>query len=217
VKTILLHQILYRLFAWLFLYPDADRLEILRQGAEEILALEPLWGTEIYAGWLKKVLKYLIRLDENATNELINEHNRLFLIKPLAPAYESIYIAPQGQARGWIAAQVERIYARFNLAMADLNELPDHLAVELEFLSFLCGEQAGAFEAGDTAQVQAYRRAQEDFLEQHLRRWVPLFHQRISQWEAEGFYHCVLEALIDFLRTTHPSEENLTATSQAHR
>lgn len=217
MKTILLHQILYRLFAWLFLYPDADRLEILRQSAGEILALEPLWGSETYAGWLKKVLKYLARLDENATHELTNEHNRLFLVKPLAPPYESIYIAPQGQARGWIAVQVERIYARFNLAMADLNELPDHLAVELEFLSFLCGEQAGAFEAGDTAQVQVYRRAQEDFLEQHLRRWVPLLRQRISQWEAEGFYHCVLEALTDFLHTTHPSMENLTTASQAHR
>ncbi|MFP4561016.1 MAG: molecular chaperone TorD family protein [Thiohalorhabdus sp.] len=52
---------------------------------------------------------------------------------------------------------------------------PDHLALELEFMNFLAFKEHQAREEGDAAHLEGYVRAQWDFLERHLGRWVEEF------------------------------------------
>lgn len=199
--TILLNQALFRLFAWLFLYPDEERLDTLCRGAKELLENAASWEIEPYAASLRRLLEHLVALDEPGTAELVRVYSKLFAVKPLAPPYESLYTAPNAEARGWVTAQLERIYGRFGLAISELNELPDHLAVELEFMSFLCAREGDASMAGDPATRERARETKLRFLNQHLAVWVPALACRVREVDQARFYPLALEALVDFLHT----------------
>jgi hypothetical protein len=76
---------------------------------------------------------------------------------------------------------VSAFYRHFGLAPADAadrRELPDHLAVELEFLHFLAFKEDPAARAGDPELRPGYVRAQRDFEELHLVPWVGSFADR---------------------------------------
>lgn len=199
LTTPLLHQALYRLFAWLFLYPDEERLRASQTGAVELLENDGLWLNEPYAASLRPVLERLAALDEPGQEELTREHSRLFAIRPMAPPYESIYTAPSTEGRGWVSAQLERLYARHGLAISGLNELPDHLAVELEFLSYLCEAEAAALGNENPQDAADFQQARWDFLDRHPRKWLGSFSRRVQAAAPDGFYAAVVEALMDFI------------------
>ena len=50
-------------------------------------------------------------------------------------------------ASGWTAVQIDRDYAAAGFSISSsLIEVPEHVAVELEFMSFLCDQKASAWE-----------------------------------------------------------------------
>lgn len=196
-----LRQALYRLFGALLLPPTAERLAWLKQAAGELLTLEALWSDRAYAPALRPLLERVAGLEEAAAEQLEGVFNRLFEVNPLAPPYESVYLDPDGEARGALAAEVQAAYARSGLQTSPaLNELPDHVAVELEFLSFLCGREADALERGDLAAAAQGRREQRAFMDEHLARWFPAFARTVVE-QAEGdFYPAVVGAAFAFLK-----------------
>ncbi|MFZ5445264.1 MAG: TorD/DmsD family molecular chaperone [Myxococcota bacterium] len=52
---------------------------------------------------------------------------------------------------------------------------PDHLGIELEVLAELSQREAEALAAGNHPAVGAVQRVQQDFLEQHLLQWAPMY------------------------------------------
>jgi DMSO reductase family type II enzyme chaperone len=76
------------------------------------------------------------------------------------PPYEGNYHPPS--ERSALLLEIRAFYQHFGLSMAEGGELQDHLAAELEFMQVL-------------ALSRASRRAQRDFLDRHLRRWLPRF------------------------------------------
>jgi len=83
--------------------------------------------------------------------------------------------------------EVGRHYAAERLAPED-HFLPDHVAVELEFMAHLVRREADARGRGDEDQALACLRQQEAFLGEHLGRWLPCFCQRVLAGEAHPFY-----------------------------
>jgi len=116
-----------------------------------------------------------------------------------APLYQSCYPdpgAPQGQA-GLMEAAAERMQARFasrGLSLdRGLNEPPDHLAVELEYLYFLLDN--GWSGNDPTLLTEAV-----DFTRAELLSWVPVIEQRVAKTAAGFFYASLLTILIAVLR-----------------
>jgi hypothetical protein len=71
-------------------------------------------------------------------------------------------------------AALRREYDYFGLVAAEDAPLPaDHLAVELDFLQYLCFREAAA---ASGRLVASFRRAERDFLEDHVLTWVPALH-----------------------------------------
>ncbi|MBK6658322.1 MAG: molecular chaperone TorD family protein [Proteobacteria bacterium] len=64
--------------------------------------------------------------------------------------------------------ELMRFYDYFGLRRDERAELPDHLAVELEFMHYLTHLESRV--ADDAQACAALRRAQRDFIERHLRR-----------------------------------------------
>ncbi len=195
-----LRQATYRLFGALFLYPDEDRLAKLRTAARELRLEGDLWGGFAFSGPMQGLLAVLVELSGGATTHVEEEYVRLFQVKPAAPPYESVYMDPEGQTRGLIAVRLEGEYAQAGLVLSpSLMDLPDHIAVEFEFMSFLCGQEALAGETKAREDSIPARERQRAFLGHHLGRWFPQFARRVREASPESPYDVVVEAAHAFL------------------
>ena len=118
---------------------------------------------------------------------LVAEYARLFVGPgpPAAHPYESVY--RERQVMGNCSLAVHQRYAEEGLAPQD-HLLPDHVAVELEFMAHLASKEAEAWEQGDHDGAEACLVRQELFLQEHLGRWLPSFCQRVLVSEAHPFY-----------------------------
>ncbi len=77
----------------------------------------------------------------------------------------------------------------------------DHVALELEFMQFLCDKLARAVEDGDTAGAKSALAAQRGFLTDHLCNWVPLMTQDMRRFAKTGFYRGLAALTDGYLET----------------
>jgi TorA maturation chaperone TorD len=191
-----LRQGIYRFFGALFLYPDHARLTKLAAAAKELQQNHSLAALAFYGLWqrLAKTLHELSHLDD-AVAGLEGEHVRLFLVNPQAPPYESFFLDPQREMAGWIAAQLTQEYYTRGLALAStIQEPPDHVTVELEFMAHLCAcEQASAEESFRALECQ------RAFLARHLAQWFPAFSRQVSKHGRKDLYVAAVEAADAFI------------------
>ncbi len=115
------------------------------------------------------------------------EYARLFVGpgRPVAHPYESVH--REGWVMGDCTLAVRQSYAVEGLA-PEGHSLPDHVALELEFMAHLARREAEARERDDEEEALACLRQQEAFLGEHLGRWLPRFCQQVLAGEAHPFY-----------------------------
>jgi TorA maturation chaperone TorD len=128
---------------------------------------------------------------EKVRIDLATEYASLFLNmghRPVAP-YESVYTSPERLLMQKARDDVLALYRQEGLDRIDeFHEPEDHLAVELEFMAYLCQKAMAAMEAGDRAGAAAALRQQKEFLQKHLLVWVPAFCRDVQQAAETGFY-----------------------------
>ena len=149
---------LCRLFSYPERWPEARDLQILTEEDRSRWAVDP---------------------GENELRKLQGHHVRLFinaLPEVPCPPFGSCYL--EGSLLGESTQWVDQLYRRYGL---ETDEIPDHIAVELEFLAFLADPRTSA--------------SPEDFdaLLGHLRSWMPEFLDRVRQHDQSGFYRAVSE------------------------
>lgn len=108
--------------------------------------------------------------------EMEAEYNRLFAGpgRPCVYPYESPYRDSMGLVMGPSATEVLRAYRRSKLMInTEFRDLPDHMAVEFEFMARLCWEEAIASSTGHAEQALRLRQEQHSFLKAHLAAWLP--------------------------------------------
>jgi DMSO reductase family type II enzyme chaperone len=95
-------------------------------------------------------------------------------------------------------ADVAAFYRAFGMEVADsATERPDHIGMELEFMSLLAAREAYALEhQWDDADLALGHDAQKQFLREHLGRWSPAFARRLARAATDS----ILIALAEFTR-----------------
>ena len=190
----------YRVLSSLHLYPDEERIEALRDAAPALrddgAALRELPG---FAAW-DRLLERIAGLADDEAVSLAEEYTALFLSgarNRSSPPYESAHIASGPFDAGAIGAAVEIVYAEAGLAVggAAKGELPDHVAVELDFMSWLCGKET---EAAAPSEELEWRARQRSFLDEHLLRWLPSFAAGVARAVPASFYLDVARAAQEF-------------------
>lgn len=115
-----------------------------------------------------------------------------------APLYHSCYAGTEGPDRqamlmGEAALEMKKRLASSGLALAeDLNQLPDHLCIEIEYLYFLLGEGW----AGKSKERLAEGLT---FAGDSMLPWVRQFQNQIRAAEKAGFYTLVSSLLVELL------------------
>jgi TorA maturation chaperone TorD len=142
-------------------------------------------------------------LPELLRERLAQEHLRLFggltYGRSPPPPYESVWRG-EGKLMGKVTSSVLRTYNEAGMELASgTTEPPDHVGVELSYLSYLCSKEADAHRSCDSTEMARYSRMQYDFLRQHVVRWVPSFCQHIARADTTGFYQGIAILTREFL------------------
>lgn len=133
---------------------------------------------------------------EAAYENLRAEHARLFVLPgtPLHP-YESVQ---RGEERLWgeATAAVQGSYHEAGFVLSpEAGQVPDHLAVELEFMSKLALREAEKRETGRAEEAEALRGRQRSFFQEHLGAWALDFAEAMKSETREPYFRFVAEML----------------------
>ncbi len=188
----------------LFRYPSEELVASARAVAAELepeneavrlFPFEPAW---------RSLLAVLLGLSDEARSQLEEEYLELFLLGSCS-LHEAAYL---DGGSGWplVAAEVERAYtaAGVTLSPEAAGELPDHVGLELEFLSLLSAEEALAWLDGNYSQAHRCLQLQAAFLDEHLARWLPALADRLARASAQAsLYRQVAEVADAFVAHDH--------------
>lgn len=130
------------------------------------------------------------------------EHARLFIgpFQLVAPPYGSIYLDDAKTVMGDSTARVAAFYHSCGLSLADdFHELPDHFAVELEFMSYLVFKQREAEVSGDSNEKTRITSLQQEFLGRFLIPWLEPFTSAIINDAEAPFYQAIARCTAAFI------------------
>lgn len=205
---------LYDLLALGFSLPSEELLQTLGARIPQILgegeALCPWPGLK---GELERLRTFAGKNpgeQEKLLATLRLEYTRLFVgpYTLIVPPYESIYREPTRTVMGTSTLDVMRRYEEAGFLLSpSFKELPDHVAVELEFLALLSGEEAEAWERGDLAKAFRLLRLEEAFLRDHLGEWIRGFSDRLVSSTESPFY----QAMAELARAYVPLDQDYAA------
>ncbi|MFQ5803267.1 MAG: molecular chaperone [Candidatus Methylomirabilales bacterium] len=188
----------YRLFGAVFLYPTEERFTTLIAAARELERhSEPFVGLAFFPQW-RTFLGTLARRRDSGTADLEAAYLDLFVVNQKVPLYESGFLAPGTPALTMAALEGDYNAAGLSVA-ASFTEPPDHAAVELEFMSFLCGKEAEAWTKRSLKDGVHRLEAEAKFLDRHLSCWFPAFADQVALRAGDGFYTSVTRAAHAFI------------------
>lgn len=146
--------------------------------------------------------------------ELLVDYTQLFLGPVGAPAkpYGSIWLEPGKGVMQDSTVAVSTLYRDGGFELAeDFLELPDHVAVELEFLYALNFREAAARIADDGQTVEHVRALKRRLLSEHIGRWIGAFSQACSNHAKTAFYRELGPMTEQFVRMEQERVARLTS------
>ena len=180
---------------------DEDLVDVSRSRLYKLLALgfsfpcEELHAAQAELWEIAAALYPDLELNQQEVNLLSPEIESFYINvidghdqKKECRPYETAWRKGERSMQQW---EVKKLYQMFGLEPnPELNELPDHLINELEFMHFLSHQAVeanrGLLADGDSR--KQYVHAQKDFLERHLSLWVPKFCSVLQEKIDEPFY-----------------------------
>jgi TorA maturation chaperone TorD len=185
----------YRLLAACFCEPEREMF------IEESLCANLaglMDGLSIPAGELFRKMDKEMR--EKEQQELLVEYSALFLgpAEILAQPFGSVYLDREGLVMGDSTMAVKKIHAEAGVKFEE-DGLPDHIAVELEFMSFLEGKIAEAEAVGNQEDLADFSAIESRFFHPYLAAWAPKFADLIGKHSKLDYYRALAEALAAFI------------------
>lgn len=200
---------LYQLLGAVYIRPPApDFLKFLAGWVASLTGAEEVSPrlSEAMGRALSALNGFFRRMGDNPWREVSEaasvEFTRLFRgvkrhYSPLPP-YESVYREDSSHVFGEVTMAVHHEYRRFGLDLANglSGEPPDHISFELEFMYFLCRQEAEAWERGDEEEALRLRETEHEFLAEHLLTWLPKFCDEVRKHDQLGLF-CSLADLTE--------------------
>ena len=198
---------LYSLFAQALNYPDQALLERLASGEFADLLRASMAGAghalpETDEDRLKGEYSGNSRDRSEMLLELEKEYTRIFFAsKPrLAYLFESVY--KEGKLYQDSTFEIARLYHDAGLKISDDFRLPpDHIAVEFEFLSFLCFKELEGAGSGDNETREYAKELQGEVISKHLGPFALNVAERLAKHAGTVFYTTMAVAIMQYFRS----------------
>ncbi|MFA7381901.1 MAG: molecular chaperone TorD family protein [Desulfurivibrionaceae bacterium] len=149
-------------------------------------------------------------LQRNSQEELLQEYAALFLGPFNIPAhpYGSVYLEEGRRLMGDSTMEVKKVYAEAGVKHEG-EEFPDHIAIELEFMSFLEQKIAQAISEANQADLDDFTTIRNRFFTRLLAPWAPQLGKAIVGHASLPFYFGLGECLNEFIAS---EKQRLAAT-----
>lgn len=134
---------------------------------------------------------------------LLIDYTRLFLgpAEPLARPHGSFWLSGEATLMQDSTMEVQNLYQEGGFDLdEELPEVPDHVAVELEFLYLLIFKQNQAAHAGQAEVLASWAHLQNMFLTRHLGAWIGPFAQAVRRGAETAFYRDLAELTEGFVK-----------------
>lgn len=145
--------------------------------------------------------------------DLLVDYTRLFLGAPqaLAKPYASVWLTQEPELMQDSAMDLLRLYEQGGFEIdPEFRDLPDHVAVELEFLYLLSYQQIQAQATSDEQALQALAVLRTAFLVGHLGRWLGPFILAVHDHAQCAFYRELAEFTELFVRLEGQRQDSVT-------
>jgi TorA maturation chaperone TorD len=175
---------IYRLLSLSFAYPDRETIENLHSITEDIVEVINSFSSDIQ----EKFLLYKNSLNGLSVKAAEEEFTELFMTRMLCPPYENSY-GKSGVNKAGTLADINGFYKAFGLSISERDsDMPDHIAIELEFLSLVALKGAYGIEHSMGDMVEVCASAKNEFLKDHIGRWVGIFCKNLVRTTTKDFY-----------------------------
>ena len=188
----------YQLLASVFAFPDPDLHAAVADGT---LALALLHAGRDLPYDLSSSATVALGAAPAEYVAFESEYIRLFDVGaagPPCPLYGGVYAGDRMKTM----EDATRFYNFFHLRVSpETRELPDHVTTELEFMHYLTFREAEVHGRG--ADPGSLLRAQRDFLQRHLRRWLPRMEQKLGKQSPLPFFGAIVQFAVRFVEADH--------------
>ncbi len=189
-------SIVYNVFSALFCQPDKEliRHPTLFEKLEEAFQ-------SMDSGLVKMIRQLRTAPGKYSDTELLVEYSRLFVgpFKTLAPPYSSVYLGSKDSVFSEETIWVMQFYKKAGLDFnRDIHDLPDHIAVELEFIYFLLYNEVVQMQEKDPKSAKRFHDHQVEFISKHFRKWVPEFCDTVIRETKNDYYQLLAECMKSF-------------------
>lgn len=205
--------LLYQFLSLAFYEPNVDLFEDFKKAdnVEQLLAASCLLLGSQGEQIMGEILDLVNTADadrEDALRELKAEYTRLFMgpMTPACPPYESVFDKERpeeswGTMAGPATDAMARALADEGLKMTlEFAELPDHVAIELEYMYYLLSQAYYGKE-----NTEKYLEKADVFLAEHLAKWLPEFGVLVSKKSNHLFYQKIGLLLDQMIRADKES------------
>ncbi len=134
--------------------------------------------------------------------ELSVEFARLFVgpFELKAPPYGSVYIDEGRRVMGDSTMEIVKLYRETGLVInSDFKDLPDHIAVELEYMYYLIYQEVEFLQSSQSSRAAEFLKYQEMFLNRFLGQWISAFCEKVRENAENDFYKLLADCTCDFV------------------
>jgi TorA maturation chaperone TorD len=163
---------------------------------------------------------FLQRPEDELIEDLAVEYARLFIGpgKHISP-YESVQHERDdgdwGQLWGADTVAVKKFIETAGLEYkTEYTGLPDHISVELEFMSEVIKREASAWKDNDREGALYCLKIEKKFIEEHLAGWVPVFCDKVIEQAEFSFYRGIAKLTKSFLENEQEEIDNYLMQAQ---
>ncbi|MHC4539278.1 MAG: TorD/DmsD family molecular chaperone [Planctomycetota bacterium] len=138
---------------------------------------------------------------QNTAQELLIEYARLFIgpFKALVPPYSSLYFGHDTLMSDETVWVID-FYRKSGLKSDErVKDVPDHVAIETEFMYWLIYNEINALDAGDRDKSFSLWENQQEFFDEHYKKWVPKFCERVATETNNAYFRVLAECLNRFI------------------
>lgn len=174
----------YRFLSLAFAYPERDNMESLRllsMDIEEAIDLLPYNIKDEFNSFRSA-------MEDMDVEALESEYTELFMTRMHCSPIETSY-GRKSFNRPGVLGDISGFYKAFGFTLSDKAGVThDHIAVELEFMSFLSLKEAYAIEQGMDENLDICVSAKKKFLDEHIGMWAGAFTKNLDMRTNEEFY-----------------------------
>lgn len=152
----------------------------------------------------KEELKYFFSQKniEEEFEKISTDFSELFLAlkkDKSPPPYASFWLG-EGKVFGKATEDVLNFYKSADVGMDLENELPDHIGVELKFLSIILYKENEFLKKGELDKLKYFKDLKERFLKEHILNWAINYLEALNIASKSEFYKNLAKLTISLLK-----------------